>query len=196
MAWFPVFHMTLIVASVLATVGVHIVNLFTIPVAIYLVPLAAYHLHAKLSPLQEGSSSLVEGYSPWYGGHMIQQVFIAFPVFENLLILFPGAFAGWLRAWGSSIGNGVYFAPHFELADRGLLDVGDGAIFGYGVKISGHIITPSPKYGGIRLMVQRVHVGAGAFVGAGTRMGPGVTIEPKAVVRAATDLFPGKTVKA
>ncbi len=173
-----------------------IVNLLTIPLAIYLLPLLAFHLHAWLAPVEEGSTSLVEGYSPWYGGHMIQQVFIAFPFIEGPLLLIPGVFAWWLRAWGSKIGKGVYFAPHFELADRGLLEVGDGAIFGYGVKISGHIITPSPKYGGIRLMVQRVRIGAGAFVGAGCRMGPGVVIEPKAVVRAATDLYPGKTVKA
>ncbi|MDJ0694669.1 GH3 auxin-responsive promoter family protein [Mastigocoleus sp. MO_188.B34] len=31
----------------------------------------------------------------------------------------------WLRLWGSKVGEGIYWTPKIEIADRGLLEIGD-----------------------------------------------------------------------
>lgn len=195
-SWFPLLHGASVVAAAGACVRTPSwERALWVPVALYLLPVLAFRLHSYALPLCEGDSRLREGYSRWYAGHMFQLVFIAFPVLEAVLLIIPGAFALWLRLWGSRVGRGVHFAPGFLVGDRSLLDIGDRAIFGYGVQISGHIITPSARFGGLRLRVRRVRIGEGAFIGAGCRIGPGVVVEPRSVVRAASDLYPGKVVR-
>ncbi len=193
--FFPGLHALLVIAST----GYFIiepgwVSAGLIPLAIYIFPLVAYHLHQLVAPIVEGESSIIGAYSPWYGTHMIQLVFIGFPSCERFLRLFPGVFSVWLRLWGRKVGKGVYYTPHLELADRGLLEIGHGCVFGYNVKISGHYISPS-KEKGLKLYVRKVVIEDGGFVGAASRLAPGVRVKSGALVKAAVDVYPDTVVE-
>ena len=142
---------------------------------LYGLPLCIYRLHNWLYPLVEGTSYLRDKtYSPWWGSHQLQQIYIAVPILETLLRLVPGIFSLWLRLWGSEIGKGVYWTPAIEIADRGLLKIGDRVVFGYRVGLYGHVV--KPKRDNLLLYVKTVEIGSNAFVGAGSVLGPGAVL--------------------
>jgi acetyltransferase-like isoleucine patch superfamily enzyme len=74
-----------------------------------------------------------------------------------------------------------------EIHDRGLLDIGDGVIFGHKVELYGHTIMP--KRSRLLLYTGPVRIGAGAFIGAGSRLAPGSIVAPGAVVPILSDLY-------
>ena len=190
LSFFPIANLLLVIASVMGFVFYpSLLTAIAIPVSIYGVPLACFHIHRQFFPIKQGLSSIVSGYSPWYGAHMIQGMLIAFPGFERVLRLIPGAFTFWLRLWGAEVGNHVYWTPQLELLDRSLLKVGDNCVFGYNVKISGHVVTPNTKHG-LVVYVKKVVIGSSAFIGAESRIGPGVTIESGVLVAAGKDIYP------
>ena len=159
------------------------------------IPLCASRVHALIFPLQEGTSYIVGGaYCPWFGAHQLQVVYVTFPALEAALRLVPGLFSAWLRLWGSKVGRRVYWTPHVEILDRGLLEIGDGVIFGHRSGVSGHIISPTPD--NLVLYANRVRIGEHAFIGAGSYLGPGVTVEPRALVTAGSHVRPRQTVCA
>ena len=195
MALFPAFHTILVLAS-LVTFVFHPqwYTVLVIPVVIYIFPLIAFHIHQLFAPVNEGEFDLTKGYSAWFGSHMLQNFFITFPITERFLRLFPGVFSLWLRLWGSSVGKNVYWTPDFEVADRSLLIIGNNAVFGYAVKISCHMINPSRKMG-LKNTIKKVEIQDGVFVGAGTRITPGVIIKKGVVVKAKTDIYPHSIVE-
>ncbi len=151
-------------------------------VATYGLPLVVYRALTALRPVREGRSRLTgPRYSPWWGAHQVQLIYDAFPVLEVPLRLVPGLYSAWLRAWGSRVGRGVYWTPRVEITDRGLLDVGDGAVFGHRAKFFGHLIAPGRA--GVMLYVKRGKVGDGAFIGAYAVLGPGADVPPGAVLK-------------
>ncbi len=162
---------------------------------LYVFPLLVFHIHQRLFPLKDGISNLVgEGYSPWWGTHQIQLVYIAFPALEIALRLVPGAFSAWLRLWGSKVGSHVYWTPHLELGDRSMLEVGDSVVWGHRVGISGHII--KPRRGNLMLLCRRVRIGSGVFIGAGALIGPGAVISDGAFLTTGQVVRPGQKVRA
>jgi hypothetical protein len=162
---------------------------------LYLVPVVVYRLHALAFPIREGGSHLVGGgYSPWYGSHQIQLVYISYPALERTLRLVPGLYSAWLRLWGSRVGRGVYWTPQVDVIDRGLLEIGDRVVMGHRSGIISHVIRPTK--GNLLLYVRRVRVGEGALVGAGSYLAAGVVVEPGALVPAATNILPRGRVKA
>ena len=164
------------------------------PLVFYVVPLVSFRIHGLFFPLQEGASHLDgERYSPWWGGHQIQAVLIAFPVFETALRLVPGLFSFWLRLWGSDIGRRVYWTPTLRLGDRGLLTVGDDVIFGYDCGLSSHLIKRTKK-GRVLLLVKRITLGDRVFLGAGAIIGPGVRIDDDLVVDVGGHCYPGEHI--
>ncbi len=196
LAFFPALHFLAILGALCGfVVAPGLASFALIPVAAYLFPLLAFRLHNLIHPLHEGTHSIVRGYSPWFGTHMIQQGFISLRILEEILRLFPGLFAFWLRLWGAQVGKGVYFAPAFEIGDRSLVDIGDGAVFGYGVRMSSHVISPSRAHGGMKIYIKRVTFGARCFIGATSGFGPGVVVKPGALVRATTEVFPDAIIE-
>lgn len=158
---------------------------------LYGLPLLVYRLHNRFYPVVEGVSYLQgDRYSSWWGSHQIQLIYIAFPALESLLRLVPGLFSAWLRLWGASIGQQVYWAPGLEIADRGLLKVGDRAIIGHRVGLYAHVI--KPKRQNLMLYVKPIKIGANAFIGSASRLGPGVVINPGDWVPVTSDLFPNQ----
>lgn len=158
--------------------------------AVYLLPLASYRALSWAFPSQEGLFRLeAKQFNPWWAGHQIQSLFIGLPL-EVPLRLIPGVYSFWLRAWGSSVGSGVYWTPRVEILDRGLMDIGAGVIFGHRVMCFAHVL--KPKNGRLILYVRRVRIGADVFIGAGSRLAPGVSIPDGANVPILTDLYPNQ----
>ena len=180
----------LLPAVLLASIAFSAVKLSVLGIlaAVYLLPVLLYRLFVVAYPLELGLSNLAEmKFSPWWASHQIQLLYTAVPVLEAVLRMIPGAYSAWLRLWGSKIGSAVYWTPRMEIHDRGLLDIGDKVIFGHKVELYGHTVTPKLKR--LLLYTGLVTVGSGAFVGAGSRLAPGVVVEPGAVVPILTDLY-------
>lgn len=162
---------------------------------LYVVPPLSLRVHERFHPLHPGASYLGGSrYSPWWGAHQIQAIYIAIPQLEALLRLVPGLYSLWLRAWGSQIGRRVYWTPLVDITDRSLMVIGDGVIFGHRSGAFAHIIKPTK--GSYLLYVKPVVVGPGAFIGAGANLGPGAQIGPGALVRAGEVVLPNKVVQA
>ena len=169
------------------------IALFVLVLVLYGLPLAAYRLHARIYPIRKGTSYLRgTAYSPWWGSHQLQQIYIVFPVLEAILRLIPGAFSLWLRLWGSRVGRGVYWTPAIEIADRGLLEIGDRVVFGYRVGLYGHAV--KPKQDNLLLYVKTVKIGSDAFVGAGSVLGPGTELSEGSFLPAESRLAIDRTI--
>ncbi len=161
--------------------------------SLYLFPLFVYKIHEHFYPLKEGITYLLgKEYSPWWGSHQIQVIYITFPALEALLRLIPGVFSLWLRLWGAKVGKGVYWTPHLEIADRSLLEIGDNVVFGHASGIYCHII--KPKKQDLMLYVKKVKIGSNVFLGAGSYIGPGVQVEDGTFVAVGSHLYPNKVI--
>lgn len=177
LSFFPTLVMLMIFGSFLE-MCYHpgIISILSLIFSIYIFPLLIYKIHNYFLPIKENTSYLCgKEYSPWWGSHQIQSIYITFPVFESILRLIPGAFSLWLRLWGSPVGKKVYWTPKVEITDRGLVEIGDNVVFGHEVGIYSHII--KPKKQDLLLYVKKVKVGSNVFVGAGNNIAPGVIIE-------------------
>jgi hypothetical protein len=160
---------------------------------LYVFPLLTYRLHQWRYPIQPGITYLQgKEYSPWWGSHQIQVIYIILPVLEKILQVIPGAFSLWLRLWGAEVGTNVYWTPQVEIADRGLLKIGNNVVFGYQVRLFSHVV--KPRKGNLMLYVKSIEIGDNVFIGAGCNLGPGVKIEPGTLLPTKTDLFPNQKV--
>ena len=195
MSFFPFLHVLLIAAAILQLTSdpswMHLLLLIS---AVYVLPVALFRLHELCLPIKEGVFDLrVRRYNPWWGSHCLQMVLYAFPVFERVLLVIPGAYSAWLRLWGSKVGRRVHYTPHFLAADRSLVDIGDDVIFGHDIILSSHTITP--KKDQLLLMVHRIKIGNQAFVGAESRFSPGVTVADSSFVHYGSVLLPNSRVE-
>lgn len=194
LSFFPAFVIAIAAASFLwmcSSPG--IIRILVFLFSLYGLPLLVYRIHKHFYPLKEGISYLRRpAYSPWWGSHQIQAIYIAFPVLESLLRLIPGAFSLWLRLWGAKVGRGVNWMPNFEIADRGLIEIGDRVVMGHRVGIYSHVI--KPKNDDLLLYVKTVKIGHEVFIGSGSRLGPGVGIAHGTYIPVTTDLFPNTKV--
>jgi hypothetical protein len=160
---------------------------------LYILPLLTYRLHQWRYPIAPGITYLQGSqYSPWWGSHQIQVIYIILPVLEKILQVIPGAFSLWLRLWGAEVGANVYWTPQVEIADRGLLKIGNNVVFGYQVRLFSHVV--KPRKGNLMLYVKSIEIGDNVFIGAGCNIGPGVVITPGTLLPTQTDLFPNQKV--
>lgn len=188
---YPAFHMAMIAAAAIhLLVAPSLWTSLDLLAAVYLLPLASYRLLRRMSGSHEGLSRLAErAFNPWWAGHQIQALFIGWPL-EVPLRLVPGLYSLWLRAWGSKVGREVYWTPRVEILDRGLMEIGDGVIFGHKVECFAHVL--KSKNGRLLLYVRRIVIGSRVFIGAGSRMAPGTRIPDDANVPILTDLYPNR----
>lgn len=192
LAFFPALVMLLAGVSFLGIcIAPSAVTLGLFLFSLYGLPLVIHHIHSYFYPVIEGVSYLKgKTYSPWWGSHQIQAVYIAFPALETLLRLVPGLFSLWLRSWGAQVGKSVYWTPQIQIADRGLLEIGDRVIFGYGVGLYSHVI--KPRKGDLMLYVKKIKIGDDAFVGAGSNLAPGVAIASGTYIPILTHGYPNQ----
>lgn len=164
--------------------------LWALPLVLYLLPPLAYRLHERIWPLEEGLSRLVgRTYVPWWGGHQLQVVYIAFPALEALLRLL-GLYSPWLRLWGAKVGRRVYWTPLVEITDRALLDIGDDVVIGHKCGFYGHAIKPSKD--NLILYCKRIRIGSGAFLSGGCGFGPGAEVAPGSYLPLRTEVYPNR----
>jgi acetyltransferase-like isoleucine patch superfamily enzyme len=154
-----------------------VLGIFGLTLAIYVLPLALWKVFSHSYRLEEGVYYIgkkEQGASSWFVAHYLQYLFISFPIFERILILIPGAFSFWLRAWGSQIGKAVIWNPGIQIVDRTHLDIGDHALFGDRVYLSTHII--KRKKGRIQLLVKKISIGKKTLIGYQCNLGPGSVV--------------------
>jgi hypothetical protein len=164
-------------------------------VILYLVPPLTFRLHRIFFPIRKSLSNLSDRkYSPWWGAHQIQLVYIAIPQLEAALRLAPGLYSAWLRLWGSRIGRRVYWTPNVEITDRHLLDIGDHVVCGHKCKFLGHAIKPSGQK--MALYTRSIKVGNDVFIGAGSRIGPGAVIADGTFLPVLTDVHINQVVES
>ncbi|TAE61950.1 MAG: acyl transferase [Nostocales cyanobacterium] len=194
LSFFPTFILLLTGSTIVYFIYSHdFLCIFAIFFFLYGLPLLIFRLHEKIFPIKEGISYLIgKEYSPWWGSHQIQVIYIAIPVLESVLRLIPGMFSLWLRLWGSKIGKNVYWTPALEIGDRSLLEIGDNVVMGHRVGISSHVI--KPKKNNLMLYVKKVKIGNNVFIGAGSNLAPGVVINDDQFIESATNIFPNKKV--
>lgn len=162
---------------------------------VYLLPPLAFRLHNHFFPMKYRFSDLAERrYSPWWGAHQIQVIFIAVPWLEGILRLIPGFYSGWLRLWGSRIGKGVYWTPNVEITDRHLLEIGDRVLCGHKCKFLGHAIKPGKA--SMMLYTEKIRIGNDVFIGAGSRIGPGAVVEDGVYLPALTDVHINSVIRS
>ena len=195
LSFFPTFILLLIGAAIIyLAYSPNIFSILAVLLSIYGLPVLVYRLHEWVYPVREGISYLQgKEYSPWWGSHQIQVIYIAIPVLEAVLRLIPGLFSCWLRLWGAKVGRDVYWTTRLEIADRSLLEIGDRVVIGHGVGIYSHIIKPRKQ--NLMLYVKKVKIGSNVFVGAGSNLAPGVVVADGSYLPAATKLYPNQKVQ-
>jgi hypothetical protein len=162
-------------------------------VVLYLLPPLSFRLHRRLFPFRKSLTNLSERkYSPWWGAHQIQVLYIAVPQLESLLRLVPGLYSAWLRLWGSRIGHDVYWTPNVEVTDRHLLDIGDRVVMGHKCKFLGHAIKPRGQ--DLALYSRTIRIGNDVFIGAGSRIGPGAVVSDGLFLPVLTDVHINETL--
>lgn len=142
---------------------------------IYLLPLIIFRLHGFFFPVLEGDYDLSEKrYNPWWTGHMLQYPFIAVPFLESLLHFVPGLYSMWLRAWGSKIGQKVFWTPRTEILDRNLVHIGDSVLVGHMSIFVSHLV--EMRNGAPTLVLKCIRIEEKSFLGADAQFGPGAYV--------------------
>jgi len=172
-----------------------ILSIVALLFCLYGFPVVVYRIHQYFYPIKEGISDLIgEEYNPWWGTQQIQLIYNTFPYLERILHLVPGLYSFWLRLWGAKIGKNVYWVPSVLTIDRGLIEVGDGAILGLNATTCAH--TVKPKKDRLIVFVQKIKIGNNAFIGGDVRISPGVHIEDGAFVPYGEWIYPKVKFKA
>lgn len=186
---FPLFTLTLAALS-LGLIGKrsYLLGFICALTVIYLLPPLVFRIHQWIAPIALGMTRISgPDYSPWWGTHQIQLLFIAIPQLESFLRLIPGFYSAWLRLWGAKIGHSVYWTPRVEIIDRSLIEIGNQVLIGHHVILVSHVIDQSKSKGQI-LYVKPIKIGNGCFIGAGSVISPGCEIADGAKLDAGTEL--------
>lgn len=149
---------------------------------IYLLPVAIFRFYCLRHPARSGRWIISNGErSDWWIAHQLQMVYAAIPALEAFLRFIPGAYSAWLRLWGSKVGKNVYWTPLVEIIDRHMLRIGDNVVFGHKVICTSHVVSRKDN-GEFVLLLRPVRIGSGTFIGALSRLGPGVKVPEKSAV--------------
>ena len=149
--------------------------------ALYWLPPVLARVILLAAPIVPGRIDLGSGaFFRWWAVFQLQVVFCRFPALEEALRLIPGVYSLWLRLWGSRIGGLTYWSPGVVITDRSFLQIGDGVVFGAGVRLNAHVLT-GEKAGPRYLLLAPIKIGDHSIVGgyslltAGTEVAPGET---------------------
>ncbi|HEY9678493.1 MAG TPA: hypothetical protein V6C76_10820 [Drouetiella sp.] len=182
-AFFPLLHVVSIMATTWALIAkpgisTAILLLFTV----YLLPPCLLRLYCLRYPLKSGRWNISQpGRCDWWIAHQLQMVYAAVPALEALLRFVPGLYSAWLRLWGSKVGKRVYWTALVEIIDRHMMRVGDDVTFGHKVICTSHVVSRKNS-GEMMLILRPVRIGSGSFIGALSRLGPGVKVPAQSAV--------------
>lgn len=183
--YLPLLHMvTLLLVMILppwsswgARTGVGLAWLYVLP------PLLARIL-LLVSPIRTGHIGVGEaGYFAWWYLLNLQVLFCRITFLEELLRIVPMAYSMWLRLWGARVGRFVYWSAGTRILDRSFLDIGDGVVFGAGVKLNPHVVRRTDD-GQLELVLAPIRVGDHAVIGGYSVLTAGTVIAPDECTRA------------
>jgi len=180
---FPITHLCAILVALLWFVWrPGIASALTLVFNIYLLPPLLFRAYCVKHPAKAGRWVISNAERcDWWIAHQIQMLYAAVPAFEAFLRFIPGVYSAWLRLWGSKVGKNVYWTPMVEIIDRHMLRIGDDVIFGHKVICTSHVVSRKDN-GEFVLLLRPVRIGSGTFIGALSRLGPGVKIPAKSAV--------------
>jgi hypothetical protein len=155
------------------------------PFVLYIVPPLIVRAALSWRPLADGRYGL---HSPeflwWWFSGQCQIVFNRLPLLEELLRLAPGAYSAWLRLWGARVGSLVYWSPGVVIVDRPLIDVGNRAVLGIGVRVCPHLLLRG-EHDEAALLLGHVRIGDESLIGGFAVLLPGVHVHDGEELRGA-----------
>jgi hypothetical protein len=123
------------------------------------------------------------GFMRWWALLNLQMLFNRFQAFEEILRLVPALYSAWLRLWGGKVGHHIYWSPGTRILDRSFVRIGNGVVFGAGVRINPHVFHRNKK-GAFVLALATVDIGERALIGGYSLLAAGTTIPPGECTRA------------
>jgi acetyltransferase-like isoleucine patch superfamily enzyme len=151
---------------------------------LYLVPPLAARIIRCLAPIREGRIPIGRrDFFVWWALLNLQVIFCRFPALEEGLRLVPGLYGTWLRLWGAHIGRLIYWAAGLRILDRSFLRIGNGVIFGAGVRLNPHVLAQNENKE-MELILATVVIGDRAVVGGYSLLTAGTEIAPDECTRA------------
>jgi hypothetical protein len=146
---------------------------------LFLVPPLLARILRALAPIREGRIPLGRReFFVWWALLSLQVIFCRFPALEEVLRLIPGLYGLWLRLWGARVGHFIYWGAGLNILDRSFVQIGNGVIFGAGVRLNPHVLARNQQ-GELELILATVVIGNEALIGgyslltAGTEIAPG-----------------------
>lgn len=158
---------------------------------VYLLPPLLARLASLLFGAPEGRA-LVQtdrAFKVWWFQFQMQVVLNRFPFLDELLRLVPGLYSLWLGLWGSRVSPLAYWGPGVRVLDRGLVEVGRGAVLGAESALAGHAGTIAAD-GRHVVDIAPAVVEAEAILGARSGLGPGARVLAGAMLPAGRGLKP------
>ncbi len=150
----------------------------------YLLPPLVVRALLWLAPVTEGLIAKdARAFFIWWTTFQWQVLFCRFPALEEVLRLIPGLYSLWLRLWGARIGRLTFWAPGTLILDRPFLRIGDGVIFGAGVRLAAHVLAKN-RAGVVELQFATIVIGDGASIGGYSLLTAGTEIAPGEATRA------------
>ncbi len=131
----------------------------------------------------------------WWITTQLQVPFMRFGFLEEILRMVPGLYSGWLRLWGAKVGAFVFWSPTSLIADRPFVQIGDRVVFGYGAKVSSHLLVKEKRGNGFSLVFAAPKIGDGVILGTLSAVAPGAEIEAGETLTAASALPPFHKIK-
>lgn len=175
-SYIPILHIIVILGALLTPWATFGWRIATGAALLYLLPPFIARCILKIWPVQQGIIPMPSrDYFVWWILLNLQVVFCRLPFLEEIMRFVPGAYGVWLRLWGSKIGRFIYWAAGLRILDRSFLDIGDGVVFGAGVRLNPHVIAQNDE-GKMELLLATVHLGKRSVIGgyalltAGTRV--------------------------
>ena len=97
--------------------------------------------------------------------------------------LVPGLYGLWLRLWGARVGRLIYWGAGLNILDRSFVQIGNGVIFGAGVRLNPHVLARNQN-GELELILATVVIGKEALIGGYSLLTAGTEIAPGECTRA------------
>ncbi len=180
----PLVHVAVVVLAATLLPWSWPVRLPAVLVVLYIVPALLGRLVLAFRPVTRPRIGIgTRDYFTWWGVLNLQVLFCRLPALEACLRIVPGAYNAWLRLWGARIGRYTYWGAGTQILDRSFLRIGQGVVFGAGVRISPHVVARNAD-GELELWLAPVTIGDRVMIGAHSLLAGGTTIADDECTRA------------
>jgi acetyltransferase-like isoleucine patch superfamily enzyme len=179
--YFPfLFAAGLVVVSLIYSWWLAIAILYLLPPLLARIAIGCWGLPSKNEPVPSRKSYV------WWFTTQLQVPFMRFPFLEEIIRMVPALYSTWLRLWGAKVGRNVYWSAQVLVADRPFIDVGDFVVFGYGSKLTSHLLTKVNSemklIFGAPIIKSKAILGTLSCVGPGAYIGEGQILKATAVI--------------